>query len=113
MNEQMTGRRRAVAVAGAATALMLLVIPGAASADPVPIGNGEFTRAGAPVFRAPVPGAPAILVNDRAGSAVSIVCTGGWYVQLEGYYDRGDGENVVTAYANSGDVKARTAIDSC
>ena len=105
-------------MAGVAAALMLpaipgTAIPGMAFADPAPIGNAHFTRAGAPLFAYPIPGAPAVFFNQYPGSAVRVVCTGGPLVQVEGFFDPADGENVVTRWAQMADVQAPGGIDAC
>jgi hypothetical protein len=113
MMRHTTARRRAATVAGVATALMLPAIPGPAFADPAPIGNAHFTRAGAPLFAYPIPGAPAVFFSEYAGAAVAAVCSTGPLVQVEGFFDLTDGENVVTRWAQTGDVQAPGGIDAC
>jgi hypothetical protein len=98
---------------GVAAASMILVIPGTAFADPAPIGNAHFTRAGAPLFAYPIPGAPAVFFNQYPGAAVAVVCTTGPLVQVEGFFDPADGENVVTRWAQMADVQAPGGIDAC
>jgi hypothetical protein len=114
----MTARRRAATVAGVAAALMFPAIPGTAIpdgafADPAPIGNAQFTRAGAPLFAYPIPGAPAVFFTEYAGAAVAAVCSTGPLVQVEGFFDLTDGENVVTRWAQTADVQAPAGIDAC
>ena len=118
MTRYATARRRAATVAGGAAALMLLAIsgtaiPGTAFADPAPIGNAHFTRGGAPLFAYPIPGAPAVFFTEYAGAAVAAVCTTGPLVQVEGFFDSTDGENVVTRWAKTEDVQAPGGIDAC
>ena len=118
MTRHTTARRRAATVAGVAAALMLLAIPGTAIpgmafADPAPIGNAHFTRAGAPLFAYPIPGAPAVFFTEYAGAAVAAVCSTGPLVQVEGFFDLTDGENVVTRWAQTPDVQAPAGIDAC
>ena len=72
-----------------------------AFADPAPIGNAHFTRAGAPLFAYPIPGAPAVFFTEYAGAAVAAVCSTGPLVQVEGFFDLTDGENVVTRWAQT------------
>jgi hypothetical protein len=105
-------------MAGGAAALMLLAIsgtaiPGTAFADPAPIGNAHFTRGGAPLSAYPIPGAPAVFFTEYAGAAVAAVCTTGPLVQVEGFFDSTDGENVVTRWAKTEDVQAPGGIDAC
>ena len=77
VTRHMTARRRAATVAGVAVALMFLAIPGTAIpgmafADPAPIGNAHFTRAGAPLFAYPVGEVEEALdLHQRSGAAVS------------------------------------------
>ena len=87
MTRHMTARRRAATVAGVAAALMLPLIPDGAFADPAPIGNAHFTRAGAPLFAYPIPGAPAVFFTEYPGAAVAAVCSTGPLVQVEGFFD--------------------------
>jgi hypothetical protein len=112
-----TARRRAATVAGGAAALMLAIsgtaISGTAFADPAPIGNAHFTRAGAPLFAHPIPGAPAVFFNQYPGAPVAVVCTTGPLVQVEGFFDLTDGENVVTRRPQTADVQAPAGIDAC
>ena len=51
--------------------------------------------------------------TEYAGAAVRVVCTGGPLVQVEGFFDLTDGENVVTRWAQTGDVHAPAGIDPC
>ena len=113
MTRHMTARRRAATVAGVAAALMLPAIPDGAFADPAPIGNAHFTRAGAPLFAYPIPGAPAVFFSEYAGAAVAAVCSTGPLVQVEGFFDLTDGENVVTRWAQTPDVQVPGGIDAC
>ena len=113
MTRHMTARRRAATVAGVAAALMLPLIPDRAFADPAPIGNAHFTRAGAPLFAYPIPGAPAVFFTEYPGAAVAAVCSTGPLVQVEGFFDPTDGENVVTRWARTPDVQAPAGIDAC
>jgi hypothetical protein len=48
-----------------------------------------------------------------AGAAVAAVCSTGPLVQVEGFFDPTDGENVVARWAQTADVQAPGGIDAC
>ena len=51
--------------------------------------------------------------TEYAGAAVAAVCSTGPLVQVEGFFDLTDGENVVTRWAQTADVQAPGGIDAC
>ena len=54
-----------------------------------------------------------MLFTEYAGAAVAAVCSTGQLVQVEGFFDPTDGENVVTRWAQTPDVQAPAGIDAC
>jgi hypothetical protein len=54
-----------------------------------------------------------VFFTEYAGAAVAAVCTTGPLVQVEGFFDPADGENVVTRFAQTADVQALGGTDAC